>query len=126
MAEQKYKCPRCGDRGWHTAGGNDPMACSCDAGQAWSQEDVPVEIIPNEGESYEGRQYGWMIMLNGTPYARAWTGGTGACWNVLFNPEDEDDAVAVHFCELDEAISALTALRDSSMNAAHRKRWGRQ
>jgi hypothetical protein len=30
-------CPTCGGRGWHTAGGNDPMPCGrCSAGEAWS------------------------------------------------------------------------------------------
>ena len=29
-------CPTCGGRGWHTAGGNDPMACGrCPAGAAF-------------------------------------------------------------------------------------------
>lgn len=36
-AESKVACPTCGGRGWHTAAGNDPMACGrCPAGEAWS------------------------------------------------------------------------------------------
>lgn len=31
-------CPTCGGRGWHTAGGNDPMACgNCRAGQYYDE-----------------------------------------------------------------------------------------
>jgi hypothetical protein len=30
------RCPTCGGRGWHTAGGGDPVGCgSCPAGAAW-------------------------------------------------------------------------------------------
>lgn len=30
-------CPTCGGKGWHTAGGNDPMACGrCPAGAAFA------------------------------------------------------------------------------------------
>jgi DnaJ-class molecular chaperone len=30
-------CPTCGGKGWHTAGGNDPMPCGrCEAGAAFA------------------------------------------------------------------------------------------
>lgn len=34
--DETQPCSTCGGRGWHTAGGNDPMACGrCPAGEAW-------------------------------------------------------------------------------------------
>ena len=34
-------CPTCGGRGWHTAGGNDPMPCGrCSAGEAFAGDGV--------------------------------------------------------------------------------------
>jgi hypothetical protein len=36
-------CRACGGRGWHTAGGNDPAACNCPAGEAWAQETTESE-----------------------------------------------------------------------------------
>lgn len=38
--ETILRCGVCGGRGWHTAGGNDPMACgACPAGAAFAGED---------------------------------------------------------------------------------------
>ncbi len=33
-------CRACGGRGWHTAGGNDPAACNCPAGEAWAGQET--------------------------------------------------------------------------------------
>lgn len=79
-----------------------------------------LSIEPNPGENYEGRQWGYTIMLDGRPYLRVTTGGTGSCWN-LMDPEDEDDEL--HICELDDLIAALQFLRDSEAHKEHVKRW---
>lgn len=80
-------------------------------------------IIPVESENHEGRQWGYTIEdERGETIARCWTGGTGPCWNVLFGSQDEDET-AVHFCEIDDAIEMLIALRDSQANAQNKAQW---
>ncbi len=39
VAERDAPCRACGGRGWHTAGGNDPAACNCPAGEAWAEQE---------------------------------------------------------------------------------------
>ena len=51
------RCPTCGGRGWHTAGGNDPAACGrCAAGAAFAG-----------GES----EYQWRVRCN-KPMPEGW------------------------------------------------------
>jgi hypothetical protein len=84
------------------------------------------EIVPIEGESVEGRQYGWRILKDGVPYLDCTTGGTSACWNIDdadVGPGEEQAVTPLHICDIDEMIGALVALRDSEVNAQHVARW---
>jgi len=80
-------------------------------------------IVPVEGESHEGRQWGYEIHDEyDHVVATCSTGGTGACWNIDFYPE-EQEAESVHVCELDDLIDMLVTLRDSKAHADHVARW---
>lgn len=37
-------CPVCDDRGWHTAGGNDPATCGCPAGEAYAAQPASTGV----------------------------------------------------------------------------------
>ena len=83
-------------------------------------------VEPVEGENYEGRQWGWHVVLDGRPVLDCSTGGTGPCWNIdclQTTSVDPSDDVPMHVCDLDELISALTALRDSEAHAENVQRW---
>lgn len=46
---EPMRCPVCAGRGWHTAGGNDPMICNCPAGEAYAADwERPVQDWENE------------------------------------------------------------------------------
>jgi hypothetical protein len=79
-------------------------------------------IEPVAGCDYEGRQWGYRVLLDGHPYMECSTGGTGPCWNFTLELEDED-AILEHVCDLDELIGALTALRDSDAHRENVERW---
>lgn len=79
-------------------------------------------ITPVEGESYEGHQWGYEIKLAGFTFARAWTGGTGPCWNIDLEPNDDEEQ-PIHVCDLDELIAALQALRESDAYRENEERW---
>lgn len=80
-------------------------------------------IVPVEGESYEGRQWGYLVTASGEPYLHVTTGGTGTCWNVgLLDGEPESEPL--HVCDLEKFVAALTGLLCSGEHAAHCARWG--
>lgn len=79
------------------------------------------EIVPIPDQNYEGRQWGWRIMKDGEPYLDCAAGGSGDCWNIRA-PEDEEGDF-LHFCDLDEAIRALTTLRESEAHRRNVARW---
>jgi hypothetical protein len=83
------------------------------------------EIVMIAGQNYEGRQWGWRILKDGSPMFDCSTGGTGACWNIGESPQYEGDDVGdpIHICELDDAIGALVALRDSDAHRLNVERW---
>lgn len=72
-------------------------------------------VEPVAGESYEIRKDGQRLF-------RCWMGGTGRCWNIDFDPADEEEP-AVHVCDLDEMIAALQALRESDVYRENEERW---
>lgn len=86
-------------------------------------------IEPVEGESYEGRQWGYVVKRDGEPILRATTGGTGACWNIeeavptTVGADGEMEADEFHVCDLNEFIAALEALRDSEAHRLNVERW---
>lgn len=83
-------------------------------------------VEPIEGQAYEGRQIGYVVMRDGERVFECSTGGTGACWNIRQNAEDDEPylpTIDVHVCDLDDLIGALTALRDSEANRLHVERW---
>jgi hypothetical protein len=85
-----------------------------------------VEIVPIEGQNHEGRQWGWRILKDGEPLFDCTTGGTGDCWNVGEPPElcaGEEPGDKLHICDLDEAIGALRALRDSEAHRQNVEQW---
>lgn len=87
-----------------------------------------VEIRANPEENYEGRQWGYELVLESGTKFRVWMGGTGACWNIGEDPatlSDPDDAGNIHVCDLDELIAALKALRESDIYRANYERWNR-
>ena len=79
-------------------------------------------VEPIEGQSYAGRQWGWMVLKDGEPFLECSTGGTGPCWNVDTELSDVD-SVAMHVCELDDLIAALQVLRESDAYRANVARW---
>jgi hypothetical protein len=88
--------------------------------------DDEFEIRPVADENYEGRQWGYEIVKDGEVVFTATTGGTGPCWNLGEDPRsyaDPTDAGSMHICDLDEAIAALKALRDSAAHRQNVARW---
>jgi hypothetical protein len=87
-------------------------------------------IVPIEGDSYEGRQWGYHVLVDGLPYLRATTGGTGSCWNFSRYEVNASDGEWVrqdegdwHICELDDLIGALEALKASPAHRENVQRW---
>lgn len=64
---------------------------------------------------------GWLVTLGGEPYLHAVDGGTGPCWNI--REAGDEGADRLHVCDLDDLISALTALRDSDAHKQNVERW---
>ncbi len=85
-------------------------------------EPSEFEVLPIPGKNYEGRQWGYEIVKGGETLFEVTTGGTGTCWNIDSDPGDLD-ATPLHVCDLDEAIAALRALRDSEAHRLHVERW---
>ena len=88
-------------------------------------EQERYEVKPVEGESFQGRQWGYVIERDGEELWHVVTGATGACWNV----EDrltvvETDPEVLHVCDLDELIAALQALRSSDAHKQLVAEWG--
>jgi len=86
---------------------------------------MSYKVVPIEGQNVDGRQYGWQIQADGLGIFDCFQGSTGACWNLSntpsYNDEDPDDPI--HICDLDEAIQALEALRDSDAHKQNVERW---
>lgn len=82
------------------------------------------DVVPIDGQEYEGRQWGWRVLKDGVPMFDCSTGGTGPCWNVgETEPKRDEGDVPLHICDLDDAIDALVALRDSEANKQSVARW---
>jgi hypothetical protein len=87
-----------------------------------------VEIRPVPDQNYEGRQWGYELVLESGTKFPVHTGGTGACWNIGEDPAayaDPDEADTIHVCELDELIAALQALRQSDVYRENYERWNK-
>lgn len=86
-------------------------------------------IDPIPEDNHEGRQYGYMIRMDGIAWLRCSTGGTGPCWNIeeaaysVMGEDEPEPAIDLHVCDLDEMIDALTILRDSDAHKANVERW---
>ena len=63
----------------------------------------------------------WRVLKDGVPFLEFLPGGTGPCWNM--REANDPDGNYVHLCEIDEAIGALTALRESSAYRENIARW---
>jgi hypothetical protein len=86
------------------------------------------EVVPDLGKRHRANRPDWLILKDGVPLFQCSTGDTGPCWNIdnASTPLDDGDdrtAVPMHLCDLDEAIAALTALRDSDAYRLNEERW---
>ena len=80
------------------------------------------DVVPIDGQEYEGRQWGWRVLKDGVPVFDCSTGGTGPYWNIA-DIGEPDESFPLHICDLDDAIDALVALRDSEANKQSVARW---
>jgi hypothetical protein len=86
------------------------------------------EIVPDPDKGHGGHQSGWLILKDGIPLFECTAGDTGPCWNIdnastPFDATDDRTVIPMHLCDLDEAIAALTALRDSEAHRLNEQRW---